>query len=314
MSDYARLGAVVAKEPGRLAHRDVRVRGRRGVLAAQTSMSQPKGLRGEDLVRSPVGAFFVAELSRANRDLDVSLRPVSAFGIVAKILRQLDPWASHHSETVEYALASGRALLGRAEEISLHPGSAWWGDPIDRASQIWTGAGRFPFGARPGQPTNTLAWETYAQRPIGWRITSTGRPDLSSLDAAVAFGVGEWVAAATSRATVAAIPAGARVFEVDGPRDWHTLCREYPAVSSSDSSPAGAASISPRWDAVREEWDGVHLSFMGLLSAPYVDVTSSAGTSMLWSWVAEQTIWLIDGLIEPETEVEPFRISQDVFR
>ena len=36
----------------------------------------------------------------------------------------------------------------------------------------------------------------------------------------------------------------------------------------------------------------MHLSFGGLLSAPFVRRESAAGATMLWSWDCEGTMWL----------------------
>ena len=40
----------------------------------------------------------------------------------------------------------------------------------------------------------------------------------------------------------------------------------------------------------------MHLTFAGLLTAPFVPETSAAGTTMLWSWDAEMTMWLPDAV------------------
>ena len=48
----------------------------------------------------------------------------------------------------------------------------------------------------------------------------------------------------------------------------------------------------PDWGAVSEDWDGVHLSIGGLLTAEQVRYESREGWSMLDFWQAEQTFWL----------------------
>ncbi|MXY45687.1 MAG: hypothetical protein F4Y44_01635 [Chloroflexi bacterium] len=112
----------------------------------------------------------------------------------------------------------------------------------------------------------------------------------------------------------------ARVYEINGPADWHRLCAKYPAGSARDASdpaesdnagwslyplatlPSDSAGqdfatnmdiwLTPNWSAVAAEWDGVHLTLGGLLTAEKVRVASAAGWSMLRFCDMEQTMWL----------------------
>ena len=88
-----------------------------------------------------------------------------------------------------------------------------------------------------------------------------------------------------------------RVFEVHGPADWHDLCVRYPAKGTEDDR------LVPNWEAVSEEWDGVHLSLGGLLTAEQNRYESAAGWTMLDSWHAEQSYWL--RALKTETERQP---------
>jgi hypothetical protein len=45
---------------------------------------------------------------------------------------------------------------------------------------------------------------------------------------------------------------------------------------------------------------------LGALTTPFVRASSAAGTSMLWSWGAEQTMWLRDELLVASGEPEAF--------
>jgi len=77
----------------------------------------------------------------------------------------------------------------------------------------------------------------------------------------------------------------ARVFEVDGPLAWRWLCRRYPAA-------VGRGEILPDWAAVAADWDGVHVSVGGLVTAHGVAVGSASSWSTVRSWDAEGTVWL----------------------
>lgn len=48
----------------------------------------------------------------------------------------------------------------------------------------------------------------------------------------------------------------------------------------------------PDFSLVAANWDGVHLSFGGLLIATHVPVEGPGGRTLLDSWEAEQTVWL----------------------
>ena len=76
-----------------------------------------------------------------------------------------------------------------------------------------------------------------------------------------------------------------RVYEVDGPQAWHHLCVQYP-IEGRDGR------LVPDWSAFVEEWDAVHLSLGGLLTADQVRVESVAGWTELEMWEFEQTRWL----------------------
>jgi hypothetical protein len=80
------------------------------------------------------------------------------------------------------------------------------------------------------------------------------------------------------------------VFKIHGPSDWHNLCVRYPSKYTEDSR------LAPNWGAVAEEWDGVHLSFGGLLTAKQNRHEAAAGWKAGWTmldfWHAEQTYWL----------------------
>ncbi|GAA3733787.1 hypothetical protein [Salinactinospora qingdaonensis] len=59
--------------------------------------------------------------------------------------------------------------------------------------------------------------------------------------------------------------------------------------------PEGVAlNAVPDWSAMARDWDGVHLTFAGLLSAYHVHLTRQGWTSTLWTWETEQTLWLRD--------------------
>ena len=141
-------------------------------------------------------------------------------------------------------------------------------------------------------PELDAAWQDYAERPMGWRITSTLCAGYSCLDTVIASRVGEWSALSGYRRFEAEIDETARIYEILSPADWHALCVSYPRINCQELSPAGVGTLVPDWGQVARQWDGIHLTFMALLTVPFVRHNSPAGTTMMWSWDTEGTIWI----------------------
>ena len=81
-------------------------------------------------------------------------------------------------------------------------------------------------------------------------------------------------------------PACVRVYEVNDSTDWRRLCVRYPARGVDDDR------LVPNWGAGAGEWDGVHLTFGGLLGCEQVCYADAAGWSMNQLWQIELTCWL----------------------
>jgi hypothetical protein len=115
----------------------------------------------------------------------------------------------------------------------------------------------------------------------------------------LAIAPGDWMGTDPHRAPVEPIE-GARILELSSPDDWHALCvRHASAVRTRSGSPAGSGTIVPNWRSVEREWDGIHLTFLGLLTTLFVRTETTEGASMLWSWDAEGTTWLRPELLAP---------------
>ena len=243
------------------------------------------------LLRCPVGCAFLLTIERDQVPVSLAVTPPQAFARAAIARRALNPWSRDFAQAVPAALSRGSRLSSLAREVVAHPGSRWWTDPIDLSRQVLASDDVRDQASRPASPESNARWEDYAQRPARWRITSTLRGRYSCLDTVIARGVGEWPMSSYRRFE-AEIDDSARVREIASPEDWHSLCVSYPRVNQRAASPAGAGTLSPDWARVATQWDGVHLTFMALLTAPFVRVNSAAGTTMLWSWDTEGAIWL----------------------
>jgi len=136
----------------------------------------------------------------------------------------------------------------------------------------------------------------------------------------------------------------ARVFEVDGPDDWARLVASYPrpaarhggwelpgpnqhaaevrsleAVSNGAAARTGVRVVMPHRAVVADDWDGVRLSWSGMLACEgrVIDVPElgADAVSLVRYWRSERTLWLNDVFDTPTPMRSPAlsgRINADV--
>ena len=287
------------------------------------------------LLRCPVGCAFLLTIVRDEVPIGLAVTPPQAFARAAIALDALNPWSADFERTITAALSRGADLASLAHAVVTHPQSRWWTAPMDPTRQvlvtdetsyptssraapphhIWERIHRIfkRTSSRAAAPASNVRWEAYAQRPTGWRITSTLSGGYSCLDTVIELGVGDWQIYAHRRFQ-AEIDESVRVFKISGPADWHALCVSYPRVNKHPNSPAGVGTLVPDWSRAATQWDGVHLTFMGLLTAPFVRHSSAAGTTMLWSWDTEGTLWLPGNFVRAGAPLVPLDRDASEFR
>lgn len=240
--------------------------------------------------------FLLAE--RASLTIDEICRPDVALDLAACARRELDPWSSYASAARQEVLARAPTIANLARATLGDPRTRWWSEPVPLERQAWlcsSGDGVPEIVTPTDEPT---AFETYAQRPRRWFVTATEFDGRSSLHAVLAYQVGDWDPAYPLRQLRFQAAASARVYEINSAEHWHTLAMRYrsPAsLSGTDSNGAGlVAGSPPAWAAVARDWDAVHLTFRGFLSATYVPSGPRTEATTLWTWNSEQTLWLRD--------------------
>lgn len=75
------------------------------------------------------------------------------------------------------------------------------------------------------------------------------------------------------------------VYTIDSVRDFRELVSTYP-------DPQEDGRVRVRWEAVAKDFDAVHLTARGLVTAHDVEVRTPAGLGKLWAWDTESTAWL----------------------
>lgn len=124
------------------------------------------------------------------------------------------------------------------------------------------------------------------------------------------------------------VPADARVFEIHQPADWVRLIEAYPhpavrphagwELPGPNHRPDGIAGLVeggynhaarasvgehlvPNWQAVAQDYAGVHLSWAGFLTTEgYISDLDHEAVTMLRYWSSERTLWLADVFGEPQ--------------
>ena len=250
----------------------------------------------EEILRSPIGCHFLLSVEASGLSPMEAGIPRNSFWLAAGAAGELEWWRTDHAETVADALEHASRLRPLARAVLEHPATDWWFAPLDPRRQVWISHDKGPPDTanwqRPNSPPDH--WERYAQKPRAgpYQYTSTLIEEDTSLFVAVDAHVGDlnlW--SLPFETWEISVPKDVQVFEVHGPADWNRLCARYPAAGVSNGPP-DPEWLVPDWGAAAEDWDGVHLSLGGLLTAEQVRYQSEDGVSMLNFWEAEQTFWL----------------------
>jgi len=269
--------------------------------------------RVEDFLRAPVAAVMFTMADRNNLGVDALADAGTACVLASRALSELNPWAGDGSaaRTREQALdvVLSRSVRELVDNVLADPRNSWWSAPLDRTRQLFL-RGQDDQLADPRQipvPVGPISgWETYAQKPERAVITTTELPVgeneeiRSGGHAGLACGGGDWSPVYPVGQYRLQVAADARVFEVHSAADWHALAAGYGDPGThrgSDANLRDSAGIdnglAPTWSAVAADYDGVHLSLAGMLTAVQAPLSGALiGTTTLWAWDWECTHWI----------------------
>lgn len=254
------------------------------------------------LTTTPVGCAFLATAAAAGMAPIEIVQPTNALQLLGAAADQVHPHAQDFLERVVEALSRGPALTRLARELMRQPAAQAWWAPLDHERQVWTALSA-------GDSTLEAGFAFDDPYPEPHRrayniFTSTQLADIASLDVAWLWDMamdpigGDGL---IPRVQVRVSPT-ARVYEIRDLDDWRELIRAYPSSVPDTEINHAFRTENPAYDwhlrevrpdraAASRDWDGIHLTFGGVLLTTAVVDTIPQG----WTWNvagSEYTHWL----------------------
>lgn len=228
------------------------------------------------------------EASKGYFDL---LSPQHLSELIVQCGWDLTPYRVDYWYQTEALLTYGSSLRPFAVRMLEAPGTAGWFADLDRKRQEWVSSDDLMPQLSSFHPD---------LRPVGSGITKTRSTLWTSTNVSdCSSGWLHYLRKGTERRPppyhrwhLEVLPT-ARIYEVHGPQEWHTLCLSYPAPSClAYQVKLPVMFIEPNWQAVVQDWDGIHVSVGGLLTTERVIWGEPGAQTHLFSWDVESTMWL----------------------
>jgi len=240
-----------------------------------------------DLLTAPKGLQLLDLISQ-RQAADLTDNDLSA------LLPELDFHVTRYRGDYELyveALKSRAPQLGRLAEWLPGRMAHWWED-LDRKHQIWVG--RSPDAPVEDQLIVDLS-------PFGFVTPKPKRAFWTSTLVPVV--VSPWLHTPEDQFSglhytwEVTVTDSARVLDIHSRDAWSALARTYPRAeagftfTTTPHRPQSAARLDPDWSDLSRDWDGVHLSIGGWLTAEDVPYESDGVKTELRGWDMESTVW-----------------------
>lgn len=247
-------------------------------------------------------------------------------------------WQEPEGEDYLVATPEMRPALARvAGHIAASPHAQWWQTRVDLGDQ-WSV--RFPvkdefqqvperedlqqwrqseieseehaIRNRPTDPTANWSGRWWSIPPTTYQHSLRSLHDATPAALVFAEDAGGFDGALTQELYP---PADARIYEIDGPEAWADLCRLFPLEQTAQKRQdwyrtTGRVGrwIIPDWSLVAREYDGIHLTVIGYLSAAGTAIqVDDDSASVIAGWNPDETWWLGDELDTGETKYWRYR-------
>jgi hypothetical protein len=275
--------------------------------------------RAGDVLAGPRGRELCACLAAEMMVVETELDAVAA---LADVVERASYWGEP-AVPLEHSAAELRAVALRLAESG---GCQWWWSPLDRSGQRyvqWTAReGQAPaFGTAAEalrsaeeaaaererttdrdryQPAGSSGTGQWWSHPFPGLISTTRR--LGRLGAVLLAGQEDGFGDTEAVVWPLAVGDSARVLEIGDPGAWQWLVAAYPRTATGTYRHSWAWTgwdgewLMPRWTAVANDWDGVHLSVAGYLATAGRALPVGKARTLLAGWNPDETYWLTDVL------------------
>jgi hypothetical protein len=276
--------------------------------------------RVADLIASPKARWALAWLSAAPCDEPAPVdfhdaaiaRPRSTrlhtlrhnpAGLLAEVHTRIEDWRYNTAaRTAVSTLGPEDGYRHMAAELVKSPAAAWWWEPVRRDAQTWIC--NTPILRARGLPFVTGYGHHWDRTALASAVTTSTR--LDRLPAAeLLYDQNRWPSRRTPPEALTAwavqIKPDARVAEIHSPADWVDLVQRYPshrtdlclAPDLEARWPSGAHPLTVDWHALSRDYEGVHLSVAGWLTATsqVLSMTTLQGYTFCEGWPTEGTAW-----------------------
>lgn len=231
----------------------------------------------------------------------------------------------HEVAAAPYLSAAAGCLLPVARALAAAPAAQWWWDLPDPHHQRWlgTGARQLLRGAALATALRAQAAadeeeERRMARDLPWppergtRYSGTWwSPPFPSAVFTTTGPIGPLPAVEIGCATDAdedrfevwsiEISPQARIWNITSPDDWARLTARYPRdVTASrrhdwfHTTGRAGTWMLPDWPRAARDWDGVHLSVAGYITATGFAIPAAGAATVLTGWEPDQTLWIND--------------------
>jgi hypothetical protein len=240
-----------------------------------------------DLLTAPKGLQLL-ELISHHQTADPTDEDLSA--LLPELNVQMTRYDGDYEPHVEQLKSKAPQLRVLAEGLSRRT-TKWW-DNLDREHQIWVGRSvEAPTEDRLEVDLSAFSSETPKPRRAFWTSTYVPgfvSPWLLSPEGQFDGPYYVWAVTATN---------SARVLEIHSRHEWFALAGSYPRTeagftfTTTPDRPQSAARLDPDWSSLARDWDAVHLSIGGWLTAEDVPFEADGRTTELRGWEMESTVW-----------------------
>lgn len=294
--------------------------------------------RVDDLISSPKARWALAWLSATScddptpadfhdaatarpRQTRLHMLRHNPAGLLAEVHTRVEDWrynTTAHTEVAKLGPAEGyRRTAARLVKTSA---AAWWWAPVRRDAQTWIcdtpiiQARGLPFVTSYGHH-----WDKTA--PMSAVTTSTRIAALPAV-ALLSDQNLPWARRTPASALTAwavQIKPDARVAEIHSAADWVDLVHRYPSHRTDlclapyleAQWPAGARAFTVDWHALSRDYDGVHLSVAGWLTATsqVLALSDLDGHTFCEGWPTEATMWFRPVFVGEFTQLTPAELD-----